>query len=228
MLKTLLAELTSKVGYPAFNTLQIAKHALGKYIIAAGCLLHIMWAVILAIDIRAVNATPLYVLFALCQHDRVFTIVILLVVSVLAGAFLDIRLRGRVSMSALSMFLVPQQMVLMCSAFNSVYCAFVQRYSDGTPMSWPHILTDQSAMIGMAFLYTVALIESRHPPERFILKPATKGEKGDQGIQGIQGIQGPQGDQGLPGIGGKGGMGGQGGKGGDAPAEPGQPGAMGT
>jgi hypothetical protein len=175
------------------------------------------------IDVRAVNATPLSIVFALCQHDRTFTIVVLLLVSLLAGCFLDIRLRGRLSMSALSLFLVPQQMVLTCSAFNGIYCAITQRYSDGTPMSWPHILTDQASIVAMALLYTVALIESRHPPEK-ILK-VTEGPPGPQGIQGLQGIQG---ETGPAGLGGKGGMGGQGGKGGDAPDQPGLPGEAGA
>jgi hypothetical protein len=214
MLKNLWAEIRKSAGYSAFNSLQIAKHALGKYIIAFGCLVHIMWAIILMIDVRAVNATPLSIIFALCQHDRTFTIIILLLVSVLAGCFLDIRLRGKLSMSALSLFLVPQQMVLMCSAFNAVYCTVAQRYSDGTPMSWPHILTDQSPIVGMALLYTVALIESRHPPERLVSMDM-KGEKGDKGDKG---------DKGEPGTGGKGG---DGGRGGDAPDQPGLPGEAG-
>ena len=178
------------------TTLQIAKAALGKYIIIFACFLHIVWAVILAIDIRAVNATPLAILFALCNHDRVFTIVNLLLVAFLAGAFLDIRLRQRLSISALSLFLVPQQVFLWCSAGNGIYCAVMQKYADGTPMSWPHILTDQTPVVAMALLYTVAILESRFPPEitDVLQAQGVKLLQGAQGIQGIQGIQGVQGE----------------------------------
>ena len=142
-------------------------------------------------------------------------------------------------MTALSLFLVPQQLILWCSAFNGLYCTFIQQYADGTKISWPHILTDQSPVIFMALLYTVALLESRHPPDfgDSLVGRSTKGEQGIQGIQGIpgpagvagvQGEVGPAGATGIGGRGGRGGKGGAGGKGGDAPAELGAPGEQGS
>jgi uncharacterized membrane protein YgcG len=207
------------------STLQIAKHALGKYIILFGCMLHLMWAGILGFDVRAVNATPMTVIFALCQHDRSFTIVTLITVAIMACAFLDIRLRGRLPMSALCMLLVPQQVVLLCSAFAGVYAVLCQRYADGTPASWAHILVDQSPVIMMALLYTVALIESRNPPgPQKVLMVA-----GPMGPAGPQGRRGPQGAQGVSGSsGGQGGRGGQGGKGGGVEGELGMPGEEGS
>lgn len=201
------------------STLKIARAALGKYIIAFACLLHLIWAVVVCIDIRGVNATPLSIIYVLCQHDRVFTVAVLLFVSFLAMAFLDIRLRARMSMSSLSLFLIPQQIVLWCSAFNGIYCTFMQRYADGTSMSWPHIAVDQAPIVMTALLYTVALLESRHPPEISELLMAhgvkiMQGPQGERGEQGIQGIQGEHGETGLGGKGGKGGRGGQGGLGG--------------
>lgn len=229
VLKALFGTLLS---HTPSSTLKIARAALGKYIIAFACALHVVWAAVICIDIRGVNATPLSIIYVLCQHDRVFTVAVLLFVSLLAMGFLDIRLRAKLSMSSLSLFLIPQQIVLWCSAFNGIYCTLMQRYADGTVMSWPHIAVDQAPIVMTALLYTVALLESRHPPEVSELLMAhgvkiMRGPQGERGFRGDQGEQGAPGAPGAPGIGGTGGRGGRGGKGGDAPAELGAPGSEG-
>jgi hypothetical protein len=145
--------------------LQIAKHALGKYIIAFACFLHIAWGIVLCIDKRAVNATPLSVIYSLLGNDRILTIVTLFFVAIMAGCFLDLRLRKAVNISALSMLLIPQQIFLWCSAGAGIRAITIQQYADGITRSWAHIAVDQSPVILMALLYTVALIEARNPPD---------------------------------------------------------------
>jgi hypothetical protein len=147
--------------------IMLARHALGKYIIGFACLLHISWAALLIIDRRAGNATPLSVLFALLGNDRVLVITVLFLVAILAAGFLDLRLRKVLNFSTLSMLLIPQQLILWCSAGAGVYATIVQHYADGVMRSWPHILADQSSIILMALLYTIALVQSRHPPLLF-------------------------------------------------------------
>src|SRR6266446_1301749 len=106
--------------------LQIAKHALGKYIIGFACLLHIGWAILLLIDKRAANATPISILFALLNNNQYVVIFILLFVAILAGCFLDMRLRRSYNIAILSLFLIPQQIVLWCSAGAGIYAASIQ------------------------------------------------------------------------------------------------------
>ncbi len=152
---------------------QIARHALGKYIIGFACLLHLVWAVILLIDPRAANATPISIICALTGNSRPIVITMFLLVAVLASLFLDLRIRARINLTALSMCLIPQQIVLWCSAGAGIYATFTQHYADGVAKSWAHILTDQSPMILMALLYTVALIEAANPP---IITPRREAE----------------------------------------------------
>ena len=185
--------LKALVGIYIQPNIQIAKHALGKYIIGFACALHLLWALLLAIDIRAANATPVSILFVLLGNSRLLVIFTLLVVAMLAGGFLDMRLRKQFNLSALSMLLVPQQTVLLCSAGAGIFAACAGHYADGVTKSWAHILADQLPVILMAFLYTVALLETRHPPLKMFPAKGAKGDKGDKGAPGPPGERGPRG-----------------------------------
>jgi hypothetical protein len=182
---------------------QIARHALGKYIIGFACMLHIGWATILMIDARAANCTPVSIIFALTGNSRPVVITIFLLVAFMAGSFLDLRLRRMFNITVLSMLLIPQQVVLWCSAGAGVYAVFAQHYADGTPMSWAHILADQMAMILMALLYTVALIEAADPPlvspQRETVIKNLVGPIGATGPTGATGGIGPTGATGATG-----------------------------
>jgi hypothetical protein len=181
------------------SSIQIAKHALGKYIIGFACLLHLIWAALLAFDIRAGNATPLSILFILFP-EKWAVIFVLVTVAIMAGGFLDLRLRARYNLAVLSMLLIPQQIVLWMSAGAGINAAIVGHYADGVVKSFYHIAADQSPCVLMAFLYTVALLETRHPPvdKRIIDLHAqiSKGDKGDKGERGEKGERGPRGKQG--------------------------------
>jgi hypothetical protein len=143
----------------------IAKYALGKYIIGAASLLHLGWAVLLCVDERAANATPLSILAVTCNHSIGEMVSVLLLVSFMGIAFLNYRLRRAITKAELVLLLIPQQVVLLSSAGAGVYAASRQHYADGTPMSWVHILADQLPNVIMALLYSLAVIESMQPPK---------------------------------------------------------------
>lgn len=159
--------------FKALRGLQIARYAMGKYIILFACFLHLAWAGLLSFDQRAGNATPVSVLFALL-HNRALIVVTLISVSIFALAFLSIQLRQKIKLSFLTALLVPQQIVLWSSAGAGVYAVSVGHYADGFVASWPHILADQLPNILTALLYTVALVETMFPP---IIIPVALKEK---------------------------------------------------
>ncbi len=154
---SLLRDLTSNI--------QIAKYSLGKYIVGYACLLHFLWAILIGIDSRAGNSTPLSILFILFGHNRALIISLLLLVSAMATAFLSFRARQIFNIRVLTVLLLPQQVILWMSAGGGIYATLIQHYADGVPRSWVHILADQLPVILAAFLYTTALLETRTLPD---------------------------------------------------------------
>jgi hypothetical protein len=146
-----------------WESVQIAKYSLGKYIIGFACLLHIFWAAMLAIDQRAGNATALSIFFRI-YNNRFWVVVWLLFVSVCASIFINFRARKIFNLKALSFLLLPQQIALSCSAMAGIHATIVQHYADGVARSWAHIGTDQLPVILTAILYTVACLETRRLP----------------------------------------------------------------
>ncbi len=166
-----------------------SEHALGRWIIIYACVLHIVWAILLCIDHRAGNATAVAILLELSGGSYLMTVALLFFVAFLAGGFLDVRLRRKVSLETLSLLLLPQQIILWCSAGSGIYATCVGHYADGVIRAWSHILADQSPVILTAFLYTVVLLETHIPPN-----PAeARLIKGEQGAQGATGPTGPTG-----------------------------------
>lgn len=148
-----------------FAGVKIAKHALGKYIIVAACLLHIMWAGILCFDVRAGNSTPVSIFFAIFDY-RIIVIVVFLSVAALSFLFLDFRMRQFVPTRWLSLLLIPQQLTLLLSAGIGIQATIVQEYADGTVRSWAHIACDQAPIVVIAILYTIAVLETLDPPKK--------------------------------------------------------------
>lgn len=181
------------------GNIQIARAALGKYIIGFASLLHLVWATIILFDDRAMKATPVAIIANLCQGDKILVVFVLMTVAALAITFLDFRMRKLFHITALSMLLLPQQFILWCSAFAGVYATIVGQYADGVPRAWAHILSDQMPCILMALLYTVALIETRHLPPMLIENEVSKGTKGDTGATGATGAIGETGPAGPTG-----------------------------
>lgn len=145
-----------------WSTGRIAKTSLGKYIIAVTSLLHFGWGVLLYISREAGNATPIDIFFRF--FNRPIVIVLFFGVSILAILFLRLRLGKPVNARYLSLLLLPQQFVLLCSAGSGLLATILGHYTDGISRSWTFILADQLPAILIAILYTTALIEIVRKP----------------------------------------------------------------
>lgn len=141
---------------------RIAKTSLGKYIIGVTSLLHLGWGTLLCISQEAGNATPVDIFFRFLNRP---TIVLLFFgVSILALLFLRLRLGQTVNARYLSLLLLPQQFVLLCSAGSGFLATILGHYADGVARSWTFILADQLPSILIAVLYTTAVIEIVRQP----------------------------------------------------------------
>jgi hypothetical protein len=147
---------------------RLSKIALGKYIVMFASLLHLVWAGLLLFDKSAGNSTPVAILTKVCGGPY-RTAFVLVVVAVAAMIFPFIRYR--ISTSAMSLMLIPQQTLLLMSAGAGVYAAVVRHYADGVIRPWPFILSDQLPVILLAVLYTVAVLESAFEPIEPFVEP---------------------------------------------------------
>ena len=81
----------------------------------------------------------------------------LIIVAIPAFAYPLVREFGRYG---LPLMLIPQQVLLLMSAFAGIHAAVQQHYADGVLRGWAFILGDQMAMIALAVLYTIAIVEA--------------------------------------------------------------------
>ena len=189
----------------------IASHPLGKYIILFASMVHLTWAVLVSVSRDAVFATPVAVLYDLCQGDRILLVAILVVVALLAFGFVDLRARQSVNLGVLAMMLVPQQCILWMSAWAGIYSAYAQQTAEGQFRVWAQVLTNQTPVVLMAVLYTIALFDTRRMPSAQMIKllllkigpagpPGAIGAKGFTGRTGDTGPAGPTGATGPAGL----------------------------
>jgi hypothetical protein len=129
---------------------------LGKWVILAASLLHIAWAVLLLVDERAGASTPLHIVVVICG-GRYRAAVVLCLVAVAALAFPFIQIP--VSNLAVTLMLLPQQIVLLMSAGAGVRAALYSHYADGVIRPQAFILSDQMAMLALALLYVVTVLQ---------------------------------------------------------------------
>lgn len=149
------------------HNVYLAKTALGKFIILAGCLLHYGWAILLALDSRAGGATPISSIMFVFGNSRIVTIAVLVLFSSLAIWYLSLRSGQRIRPHTYACMLIPQLWLLVLSAGAGVYAACVGYYLDAVthpglfvvvhrPRTF--ILADQFPIMVMTLLYLVAVI----------------------------------------------------------------------
>jgi hypothetical protein len=129
------------------------------YVILYACLLHYVWALLLALSPAAAHSTPVAVIVS-ALGGRWQAVAALLACAVLA------QLAPLARRVLLPVFLVPQQLLLLMSAGAGLYAASAGHYADGVARGWPFILGDQAPVILVAFLYTTALLTYRAADER--------------------------------------------------------------
>lgn len=150
-----------------FRPFCIAKTGLGKYIILAGCLLHLGWAVALLQDSRAAGATPLSAIYFVCGKNSWITIAMLLTVSVLSLRYLTLKAHAIIKPAAYAMLMIPQLWLLSLSFLAGTYATWKGYYIDTvaqpglyTIVHRPHlfILADQLPVMVLALLYLIAVV----------------------------------------------------------------------
>lgn len=153
-----------------FSTdLKLAKTNLGKYIILAACMLHIGWAIMLLLDVRAGGATPLSAIIYIQGGNRWITIFSLLLASGLSIWYLSLKAGHKISTRAFSAMLFPQLWFLLYSSGSVIHDAWVGYYIDSVtypglfvivyrPSSF--ILSSHFPVIVIATLYVTAIFQA--------------------------------------------------------------------
>ncbi len=145
----------------------IAKTGLGKFIILAGCLLHLGWAAALLQDSRAAGATPLSAIYYICGQNSWVTIATLITVSALSLKYLTMKAHAIIKPGAFAMLMIPQLWLLSLSFLAGVYASWKGYYIDTvaqpglyTIVHRPHlfILADQLPVMVLAVLYLIAVV----------------------------------------------------------------------
>ena len=131
------------------------------YVVLLVSLLHLAWAVLLAVSPQAGHPTPIQPVQAVCG-GRAGAIAALTASAVLAltAAVLHRRkvIVATIRERLLALALIPQQFLLLVSAGGGVTAAALGHYADGTVRPWEFILGDQLPVILVAFLYTTAIL----------------------------------------------------------------------
>jgi len=117
-------------------------------------ILQFIWAVLILINPVALLVTPLLGLTQLVGVNHISVASILFISNGLAFYFLVIK---RLTSSHFFL-LIPQQCILLLSAFGSLQAVILGHYADGVSRPSIFILADQLPNILIALLYTVAVL----------------------------------------------------------------------
>lgn len=150
-----------------YHPFYIAKTGLGKFIILAGCLLHLCWAVALMADSRTAGATPLSAIFAICASQTWLTVVALFLVCLLSLKYLTLKAHQAIRPEMYALLMIPQLFLMSLSFLAGLYATIKGYYVDTvaqpglfTIVHRPHlfILADQLPVMILAVLYLIAVV----------------------------------------------------------------------
>lgn len=131
-----------------------------NWIVMAAIIVHSSWATILLFGDAPLNTTPMGELKQWINGNRWIAAFIYGLASLIAAIpifnrKLDTKLIGVICC-------VPQQILMMLSAFTALYCVMRGSYFDGVPRDWTFILADQLwGIVGMT-MHTLSLIDWYH------------------------------------------------------------------
>jgi hypothetical protein len=149
------------------NPFLIARIALGKFIILAGCILHIAWAMLLLIDEKSAGSSPLSAIYMMCDSSRILTILFLILAAGLAMRYLVEKSHHKITLTKFGLLMFPQLWALALSLVAAVYAVSVGYYIDTVAqpgyfilIQRPHllILADQLPVMVLSLLYLTAVI----------------------------------------------------------------------
>ncbi len=146
-----------------WRSARISRAHLGKYIILLASIMHVGWAMLLFMSYDAAAATPIALLVQVFG-GRYRTGIVLVIVAVLAVAFIRLKATNQERDNRLVFMLVPQEFILLLSAIAGVWAVCQGHYADGVIRAWPFILADQLPVILIALLYTAATVEASLDP----------------------------------------------------------------
>jgi len=126
-----------------------------SWIIIYSIVLHATWGAVLAVSGEQLQTTAIYTLSLFIPWPRVEGAALLLIS---AAALWSLRRETVPSMRSL-LGVIPQQLILMASAFGALVCIAKSQFADGVIRPWTFILVDQSAIVLLAILHTAALVE---------------------------------------------------------------------
>lgn len=130
------------------------------YVIGLTSFMFAAWAVLLTWLPAALLATPVAPVAALFGGPVTVTVVLLAAALLAQSAIVFRRLPPRRPLPAwlLLLALVPQQILLLVSAFGGIQAVVNGHYADGTVRPWQFIIADQLPVILLALIYTAAML----------------------------------------------------------------------
>lgn len=126
----------------------------GGLLFIYACILQLVWSVLILYSPQALLVTPLLGLTQLIGINHIFVSSILFFTDLAAIYFLakkDLKASNFI-------YLIPQQIILLLSAFGCLQAVILGHYADGVVRSHLFILADQLPNILIAFLYTIAIL----------------------------------------------------------------------
>ena len=138
--------------------------SIGKYVILMASLVHILWAGLLLWDPTAAGSTPLNIVVKMAGGPERSAFV-LIAAAATAMFYPFVRKVGK---HAFALMLIPQQFLLLMSAGAGIRAALNGQYADGVERGWAFILGDQSAIVALAILYTIAVLHAAWDDDRIV------------------------------------------------------------
>jgi len=149
----------------------MTRHRLPAIMVVYVSTLHGLWGILIALWPQTLKTTPLYGLGVAAEQlvAMVFGVWIwpiwILIFTLSAASVLAIAGTLRAPSFIGLVCMIPQQFLLLVSAWTALQAAILGAYPDGVPREWPFILADQLPIILAAPFYTLAIIACHAPPE---------------------------------------------------------------
>ena len=123
----------------------------GWLMISYAIILHLVWAMLILLEPAALNTTPINASVVFNSTGATAAMMVSVAMLAIVGIF---QHKWRVGI----VFLLPQQGVLVASAWGALGAVLAGAYADGVPRPQLFILADQFPAMLAAALHTVALL----------------------------------------------------------------------
>lgn len=128
------------------------------FIIVYVVVLHYIWALILLVDSNAAPATAISGLYG--NFDRMVPYFLLFASTT---AWISVT-RPRVSLWPI-LLIIPQQVILMLSAYAALAAMVAGKFADGVPRPHAFIIADQCPAVLIMVFHTIAVLRDAYRPD---------------------------------------------------------------